>query len=338
MLDSEFTDSPVRPWAARYEVTAMRTGRSLLPILILSLLACFSVSLGEESGGVVAILELSQSFYYAGEALEVRLSIGNDGDQQVSNPVKSPVFKGFQVKDDAGNLLRPTGKPDAKEPQRPSKLSPKGFYGVVVDLVSLYPQLAEPGRYEISWESGGVKSSTLEIRLIPRYDPSKNYRARIQTGEGTIVMDFFSTESPLAVKSFVDMANAGFYDGLLFHEVHPDNFVIAGDPRFGTGGTQPIFFPAEQSNLPIVSGTVVMKPAGAAPPANSSPFIIILRPRPEWTGQLTVLGQIVSGIEVVTKISRQPSTELSSRPNFKPLKDIPILGVEIVERADETGR
>ena len=60
--------------------------------------------------------------------------------------------------------------------------------------------------------------------------------------------------------------------------------------------------------------------------------MIALRPRPEWRGQATVIGQVVSGLDVVRKISRRPSTAQSSKPFFKPLKDVRILGMAVEEK------
>jgi hypothetical protein len=47
---------------------------------------------------VKAVLELSQQFFYAGDPLLMRVSIGNDGDKTVANPVKTPLFQGFEVR------------------------------------------------------------------------------------------------------------------------------------------------------------------------------------------------------------------------------------------------
>jgi cyclophilin family peptidyl-prolyl cis-trans isomerase len=170
------------------------------------------------------------------------------------------------------------------------------------------------------------------VRVIPKYDPSKLYRARIDTEEGPIYVDFFQDVSPIAVKAFIDMANAGFYDGLLFHEIHPGARVVGGDTRYGNATSDPITFPQEQSDLPHVAGTVLMMPVGAAPPSNGSAFMILLRPEPSIRGQATILGQVVEGLDAVMRISQRPSTQSSSEPFFKPLKDIEIRGVVITER------
>ena len=212
------------------------------------------------------------------------------------------------------------------------KLAPNSFYGVVVNLANIYPDLANVGEYEVNWSADGVSSQTLIVRMLPKYDATKQYQAIIDTSEGPIVMDFFPNTSPIAVKAFIDLANAGFYDGLLFHEVRSDWYIVGGDPQYGDAPRSPFIYPAEQSSLPIVAGTVVIKPARPAPPANGSQFMILLRPEPSWTGQVTVLGQVVRGLDTVRKISRVSSTLQSSRPYFKPLEDVRIRKVSIAER------
>lgn len=287
---------------------------------------------------VKAVLELGRQFYYTGDPLEFRVLIVNEGDETVANPVKGPVSGGFQVVPaDGGEPLGRAAKAGESGPGRPDKLAPKGFYGTVVDLAEIYPGLSESGRYRITWSTTGVAPSEVVVQVIPRYDPAKRYEARIVTGEGTIVIDFFPEISPIAVKSFIDMANVQFYDGLLFHEVRTDDFVVGGDPM-ASGIERPGFrFPAEQSSLPVVAGTVLLRPVGASPPANASPFVITLRPHPEWVGQATVLGQVVSGLDIVQKISRRPSTQMTRSPHFRPLRDIRIDRVTIVEKAPAAG-
>lgn len=278
---------------------------------------------------VKALLELNQQFYYVGEPLNVRVTIANYGAAEVSNPVKSPVLGAFTVTDAAGTALPAQGKPDAQEPSRPSKLAPKAFYGAVVDLSQLYPQVKSKGRYTIRWSAGGMTSDAVVVTVVPKFDPSKNYSARVETEDGAFVIDLMKLTAPIATKAFVDLANAGFYDGLLIHEVRGDQAIGGGDPT-GTGnGQAPLRYPAELAAVPVVAGTVVLKPAGLAPPANSSQFIISLRPEPGWTGQFTVLGQVTEGLDVVRKISSRPSTD---RPNYRPIKDIHTIHVTIVEK------
>ena len=127
------------------------------------------------------------------------------------------------------------------------------------------------------------------------------------------------------------MANSGFYDGLKVTELHSDAYIVAGDGRTGNPPRVGFQYPAEHSALRLVAGTVVMKPTGAAPPANGSEFMILLRPIPTWSGQVTVLGQVVTGLKVVQELSNLPNHGQTRRPHFKPLKEIEIIKVTITE-------
>ncbi len=305
--------------------------RVSIVVTILAAVAATAPALraADEAAGVKAILELSQPVYYEGDPLPVRLSIGSEAPETVANPVKSPLFAGFRVRRANGEALRATGTAGADEPARPDRLAHHAFYGAVVDLVRLFPELGKRGAYEISWESNGVASNQLVVRIIPKYDPAKSYRARVETEEGTIVLEFFPKTAPIAVKSFIDMANAGFYDGLLIHEVRPDTWIAMGNPAASGDPRQPLLYPAEQSSVPVVAGTVVLRPVGVSPPANGSEFLIMLRPQPEFTGQVTVVGQVVSGLDVAQRLSRRPSTQEASRPFYKPLRDIKIQRIVI---------
>jgi peptidyl-prolyl cis-trans isomerase B (cyclophilin B) len=281
--------------------------------------------------GVKVVLELSRRFYYAGDPFPLRVSIGNDGAKKVANPVKTPFFRGFEVSTSDGEVIEPTGDPGVAEPSRPDKLAPGAFYGAIVDLTKIYPQLLDVGRYEVRWAANGLESETIVVKMIPRYDASKDYVARVSTTAGAIVIELLGSSAPLAVKNFVDLANADFYDGRAFTEVRPDAFVVGGASAGYT-------YPAEVSALPVVAGTVLMKPVSPSPPANGAEFIIALRPQPGWTGQFTVVGQVIEGLQVARKISKVPSTGSGANPPFKPLEAVLIQDVVITEKPDGEGR
>lgn len=286
------------------------------------------------SGSVKAVMELKQQFYYVGEPMNVRIAISNTGASDVPNPVKNPLFASFSVSDSQGKRLEPQEKAKTQEPSRPAKLTPTEFYGATIDLSQMYPQLKLRGKYSIRWSADGVSSDEIVVTVIPKFEPSKDYTARVETELGEFVIELLKRNAPIGVKTFVDLANAGFYDGLVLHEARADQLVAGGDPT-GTGaGQAPILYPAELAAVPILAGSVLLKPAGLAPPANSSQFVITLRPEPGWIGQFTVLGQVIDGLDIVRKISNVPTSE---RPKYRPLKDIHTIHVTIQEKPTPGG-
>ena len=58
--------------------------------------------------------------------------------------------------------------------------------------------------------------------------------AEIITEKGTMKVEFYEKDAPIAVQNFIDLSNKGFYDGLTFHRVIP-NFVIQGGCPNGNG-------------------------------------------------------------------------------------------------------
>lgn len=311
-------------------------GRSLraVAIAVTTMLgAAVAITAGSSATGVKAVLEArGRQFFYAGDPFPLKISIGNDGGETIKNPVRAPLLRSFDVRGPDGSPLPVTGSADVPEPSRPDTISPASGYFVVADLTRIYAGLLKPGRYTIRWSADGIASDTIVVHMIPKYDASKEYEARFETDNGSFTLDFFATSAPIAVKAFIDMANAGFYDGLTFHKIVPDYLVEGGDPAGDGSGAPPFRYVAELSSVPVVAGTVLMKPVSPSPPTNGSQFAIVLRPDPSLTGQATAVGQIVDGLDVVKKISRLPSTQQATTPFYRPLKDILIRRVTVTEK------
>ena len=139
----------------------------------------------------------------------------------------------------------------------------------------------------------------LEQELEAAKDP--NPLVRMETERGVVVLRLERTLAPVHVASFLELAEAGFYDGLDFHRV-VSNFVVQGlDPRgdgWGVGGRR---VPDEQSSRPFVTGTVGMPSAGQ-PHTGGCQIFITLLPTPHLNGNYTVFGQVVQGLDVVQSL------------------------------------
>lgn len=135
-------------------------------------------------------------------------------------------------------------------------------------------------------------------------DPKKTYHAKIETNKGGIDIQFYPQHSPKTVNNFVFLAKEGFYDGLTFHRVI-NNFMIQGGDPTGTGRGGPGYkFEDEIKNNPLTHETGVISMANAGPNTNGSQFFITHSPQPHLNGSHTVFGKVISGQDVINKISQ----------------------------------
>ncbi len=147
-----------------------------------------------------------------------------------------------------------------------------------------------------------------EPMFSPTYEPTGTEIAVIETSKGVIRFEFFAEDAPNHVASFIELAEAGFYDGTKFHRVEP-GFVIQGgdplsktdDPMVGTGGPG-YRIAAEFNDRNHLDGTVAMA-RSQDPDSAGSQFYICLGPQPFLDGQYTVFGQVIEGLDIVHSIS-----------------------------------
>jgi peptidyl-prolyl cis-trans isomerase B (cyclophilin B) len=133
-------------------------------------------------------------------------------------------------------------------------------------------------------------------------DPSKTYRAIIETSKGIIELELYPKHAPKTVNNFVFLATEGFYDGLSFHRVI-SNFMIQGGDPTGTGGGGPGYrFEDEVEENPLKHEKGVISMANAGPNTNGSQFFITHSPQPHLNGKHTVFGKVVVGRDVVDSI------------------------------------
>ncbi len=137
------------------------------------------------------------------------------------------------------------------------------------------------------------------------FEQAKKYQAVIQTSKGKIVCDLYPNKAPLTVTNFVQLAQAGFYNGLLFHRVVPQFVVQGGDPD-GTGSGGPGYTIPAEIGLPHLKGALatarLSDQVNPQKRSSGSQFYITLEKIPYLDGQYTVFGQTVSGMDVVSKM------------------------------------
>ena len=132
----------------------------------------------------------------------------------------------------------------------------------------------------------------------------------ISSNLGDIKLEFYPEHAPKTVENFRELANRGFYDGLIFHRIVPNFVIQGGDPntrdlsdrtRWGTGGPG-WNMKAEFNKNKHSRGTLSMA-RSQDPDSAGSQFFIVLKDSNFLDGQYTVFGRVISGMDIVDKIA-----------------------------------
>lgn len=153
--------------------------------------------------------------------------------------------------------------------------------------------------------------------------------AVFNTSEGAITALLYEKDTPIAVSNFVALAQGTkpwldpktekmvrrpLYENITFHRVIRGVAIQSGDPT-GTGRhncgitIRDEFLPGLRFDSP---GRLAVASTGQAD-SGGCQFFITASGMPEWNGKYTVFGQVVAGMDVVSKISRAPGHE--DKPN-----------------------
>jgi peptidyl-prolyl cis-trans isomerase A (cyclophilin A) len=163
--------------------------------------------------------------------------------------------------------------------------------------------------------------------------------ATLTTTQGTVTVRLFPDAAPKTVRNFVELAEGGrewtnprsrakskdkLYDGTIFHRVITGFMIQAGDP-LGTGTGGPGYKFADEIHPDLrFDKPYLLAMANAGPGTNGSQFFITTAPTPWLTGKHTIFGEVISGADVVEKISR-----VQTVPGDRPVQDVVLQSVTI---------
>jgi len=131
---------------------------------------------------------------------------------------------------------------------------------------------------------------------------------------GLVKIELLDNLAPGHVAQIKALAEAGAYDGVVFHRVIDGFMAQTGDVEFGKldggklhqagmGGSTLPDLAAEFTAEPYVRGIVGMARSQSPNSANSQ-FFIMFDAAPFLIGQYTVLGRVISGMDVVDAIKK----------------------------------
>jgi peptidylprolyl isomerase len=127
----------------------------------------------------------------------------------------------------------------------------------------------------------------------------------IETSKGNILVRLRPDLAPKHVAQVKRLAKEGFYNGIVFHRVIAGFMAQTGDPTgTGTGGSKLPNLPAEFTQEEFKRGSIGAARTNDPNSANSQFFICFGATCRQLTGQYTLWGEVIEGMENVDKIAR----------------------------------
>ncbi len=140
-----------------------------------------------------------------------------------------------------------------------------------------------------------------------------NRTAAIETNKGTIRAELFEERAPDTTSNFIELAEDGFYDGVVFHRIIEDFMIQGGDPT-GTGRGGPGYTIDDEFHPELRhEGPGILSMANSGPDTGGSQFFITLAATPWLDGKHAVFGKVVEGMDVVEELGGV-ETDAQDRP------------------------
>ena len=130
----------------------------------------------------------------------------------------------------------------------------------------------------------------------------------IDTTKGRIVIKLRTDIAPQHAERIKQLAREGFYNNVPFHRVMDGFMAQTGDGKNfdGTGGSKYPNLKQEFSSVHFKRGIVGMARRGDSVDSANSQFFIMFADGASLDGQYTVIGEVVSGMDVVDKLKKAP--------------------------------
>lgn len=146
---------------------------------------------------------------------------------------------------------------------------------------------------------------------------------------GEVKIELYPQIAPETVNNFVNLAQSGYYDGLIFHRVIQGFMIQGGDPT-GTGTGGPGYcikgeFTSNgfQNDLRHTPGVISMA-RSMDPNSAGSQFFIMTSDSPHLNENYAGFGMVIEGLEYVMDLEK-----VKTDPRDKPLVDEVMEKVEV---------
>ncbi len=145
---------------------------------------------------------------------------------------------------------------------------------------------------------------------------------------GEVQIELYPEKAPNHVKRFIEFADQGKYDNVVFHRVIDGFMAQTGDVKFGntnspdfnlslagTGGSELPNLKAEFSEIAHTRG-ILSAARSADPDSANSQFFICFESAPHLDRQYSAFGKVIKGMEFVDMIKKgDPSSGSVANPD-----------------------
>jgi peptidylprolyl isomerase len=130
----------------------------------------------------------------------------------------------------------------------------------------------------------------------------------IDTNKGRIIIKLRTDLAPQHAERIKQLTREGFYNNVPFHRVMDGFMAQTGDGQNfnGTGGSKYPNLKQEFSSTHFKRGIVGMARRGDSVDSANSQFFIMFADGASLDNQYTVIGEVVSGMDVVDKLKKAP--------------------------------
>ena len=183
------------------------------------------------------------------------------------------------------------------------------------------------GNPDLVVPDGGIDQERLDDSTHGTLGP---YQVVLETDAGEVKIDLFNHLAPVTVQNFINLTNAGYYDGLAFHTVEPGSAVFSGSQLNSFGGTAGYYIPSEfhPEATHRSAGTISM--VSKVVNGGSSEFVIALEPKTDWDAYIdgevkdcsdpekvcyAVFGRVIEGLDVLMGFEETNRMSQSAEPH-----------------------
>jgi len=128
--------------------------------------------------------------------------------------------------------------------------------------------------------------------------------AKINTDKGTMIFDLDYKSAPLAVLNFINVAEEGFYNDMIFYRDIANYAIFSGDPTEDGSGDNGYNFPVEMDSKLTFDGPGILTMDSLSGMSSGSRFFITKTTDPILNEKYAAFGQLLEGAKVLSKLKR----------------------------------